>query len=51
MSGQFIPLDLSEAYNAGTGNFASEVGHRLWPARDEAPDDTPLVHLPWGERR
>jgi len=51
MSGQFIPLDLSGAYNAGTGNFASEAGHRLWPARDEAPDDTPLAHLPWGERR
>ena len=51
MSDQFTPLDLSGAYNAGTGNFESEDGQRLWPARDETPDETPLVRLPWGERK
>ena len=50
MSDQFAPLDLSAAYNAGTGNVESEDG-KLWPAPDDAPDNTPLVGLPWGEHQ
>ena len=50
MSDPFVPLDLSAAYNAGTGNVESESG-KLWPAPDDAPDHTPLVNLPWGEQQ
>ena len=49
MSDQFTPLDLSKAYNAGSGNGETEDGYRVWPASDETPDNTPLVNLPWGE--
>ena len=40
MSDPFVPLDLSAAYNAGTGNVESE-SDKLWPAPDDAPDHTP----------
>ena len=50
MSDSFVPLDLSATYNAGTGNVESEDG-KLWPAPDDAPDNTPLVGLPWGEHQ
>ena len=50
MSDPFAPLDLSSTYNAGTGNADSESG-KLWPAPDDAPDNTPLVGLPWGEHQ
>ena len=50
MSDQFVPLDLSATYNAGTGNVESKGG-KLWPAPDDAPDNTPLVGLPWGEHQ
>ena len=42
MSDPFVPLDLSATYNAGTGNVESKDG-KLWPAPDDAPDNTPLV--------
>ena len=51
MSDKFTPLDISRAFNAGAGNYEGEEAKRLWPARDESPNDTPLVNLPWGEQQ
>ena len=51
MRDKFTPLDISGAFNAGAGNYEGEEAKRLWPARDESPNDTPLVNLPWGEQQ
>jgi len=51
MAEPFAPIDLSETRNAGTGNAKSDDGTWLWPAPEEAPDETPLKRLPVGACR
>ena len=47
MSSSFVPIDLSDRFNAGLGN--PEIGNRwLWPASDEDSEYKPLQRLPAG---
>ena len=49
MAKPFVPIDLSEIYNAGTGNAQSGDGSFLWPAPERDPERTPLRMLPTGD--
>ena len=49
MAKPFVPIDLSEIYNAGTRNAKSSDGSLLWPAPEEDPDRTPLRVMPTGD--
>ena len=51
MAEPFVTLDLSEAYNAGTGNSRTADGSWLWPAPEGDPDATSLRGLPAGACR
>ena len=48
MADPFEPLDLSAAFNAGTGNVETDAGW-LWPAPEDDRDNTPLKQMPDGD--